>query len=88
MQPFIVALLLVVAVSHTLVEAAQIDITFLLAGIKAILCGALLWSNVSLGMAPSLTDAQSELLHSLPADIRSVIKNLQLEPDIIRYAVC
>ena len=88
LQPFIVATLILVAVCHTLAEASQIDVTFLMAGIKAILSGALLWGNISSGLPHSLTDVQSELLKTLPYDIRAVLKRLDLEPEIIRYAVC
>ncbi|KAI0696208.1 hypothetical protein C8T65DRAFT_545061, partial [Cerioporus squamosus] len=87
-EHFILATLLLVTVMHALAEAAQVDVAFVLTGVKAILFGAFMWLNSSLGRRPSLTDAQNDMLKAIPSDIRAILKKLDLEPAIIRYAVC
>ncbi|RPD70232.1 hypothetical protein L226DRAFT_426777, partial [Lentinus tigrinus ALCF2SS1-7] len=87
-EHFILAALLLATVFHALAEASRVDLAFLLAGLKAILFGAFLWSNNTLGISSSLTNAQRDMLNGIPMDIRTIIKKLDLEPPIIRYAVC
>ncbi|TFK92433.1 hypothetical protein K466DRAFT_468645, partial [Polyporus arcularius HHB13444] len=87
-EHFILAALLLAAVLHALAEASQYDMAFVLAGIQAILYGAFVWTNMTSGMPRSLTPAQFEMLNEIPKDIRSILKKLDLEPEIVRHAVC
>ena len=59
-----------------------------MSALKAILYGAFMWTNKAHQSFPSLTPAQFEMVNAIPGDIRTVISRLDLEPDIIRYAVC
>ncbi|KAI0706041.1 hypothetical protein C8T65DRAFT_577487, partial [Cerioporus squamosus] len=88
LEHFVLAAFLLVTVLHAIAEASRVDVAFVLAGIKAVLYGAFVWSNLSSSSSGSLTDLQSDMLRSIPADIRAVLKTLELEPPIIRHALC
>ncbi|TFK78578.1 hypothetical protein K466DRAFT_466594, partial [Polyporus arcularius HHB13444] len=88
MEHWLLAALLLVTIIHAIAEASRVDVAFVLAGIKAVLYGAFVLSNLSSGSPGSLTALQSDMLKSIPADIRTALKTLKLEPPIIRHAVC
>ncbi|KAI0324603.1 hypothetical protein GY45DRAFT_1262517, partial [Cubamyces sp. BRFM 1775] len=88
LQPFILAALLMTIILHSLAAAARLPSRFVLATLQAVLYGAFLFSNVSLGHPRELLPAQSEVLSSLPRDLKTALSALDLVPDIIRYACC
>lgn len=88
MEPFILVALFLAIILHALAEAAHLDVAFLLVALKAMLFGAFMWSNGSLQLPSVLTDLQFDMVNAIPADIRTVISKLDLEPAITRYAIC
>lgn len=77
--------LVTAVIMHTLVAVSYPRVAFLLNGMKAMLCGAFMWCNASSG---TITTAQRLILKCIPRDIRTVLRFLHLEPDIVRYACC
>ncbi|KAI1783120.1 hypothetical protein LXA43DRAFT_904206, partial [Ganoderma leucocontextum] len=89
-KPFILAALLMATILHSLASVSFPQTTYLLSTLRAVLFGAL---TVSCVVDPSTTTPQlsfehQQLLNHIPLDIRSVMKLLHLEPDLLTYASC
>ncbi|EIW57900.1 uncharacterized protein TRAVEDRAFT_106892, partial [Trametes versicolor FP-101664 SS1] len=87
-EPFILAALLFVTVLHALAAANRLTAQYGLAAFQVMLFGAFMYCNVSHGQPRALSHDQSDLLASIPDDIRTVLALLDLEPNIVRYAAC
>ncbi|PIL29463.1 hypothetical protein GSI_08405 [Ganoderma sinense ZZ0214-1] len=84
MQPFVTVALIIAVVLHSMAAVARPEVAFVLSGLRAMLFGAFVWCN-----APSRTmnAAQRLLLKCIPRDVRTVLRTLHLEPDIVRLFV-
>ncbi|PIL31020.1 hypothetical protein GSI_05714 [Ganoderma sinense ZZ0214-1] len=87
MQPFILAGLIMASILHSLAAASRLCSDYILATLQVVIFGAFVWSNTQTGQAV-LTPGQEELLTKVPDDMRTVFKDLELEPDLVRYACC
>lgn len=76
-------------VLHSMAATARLPVQYVLQVIQVVLHGAFLYCNSSLGGGPSnLTPKQKTILKSIPDDIKTVIDDLELAPDLIRFACC
>ncbi|RPD53228.1 hypothetical protein L226DRAFT_440630, partial [Lentinus tigrinus ALCF2SS1-7] len=87
-EHFVLAILIMTTVFHSLVATSRDHSHYILTTFQAVLFGAFMWCNSQLGYPPRLIPAQTDVLHSIPEDIRATIKKLGLEPKISRYACC
>jgi hypothetical protein len=69
---------------HTLASISRSEAGLILSSFRAAIYGAFLFSNAS----KTLTQAQKILLKEMPLDVRTAIKQLDIEPDITIYACC
>ncbi|KAI0690826.1 hypothetical protein C8T65DRAFT_547957, partial [Cerioporus squamosus] len=84
-EPFITLGLVTAVIMHTFAGVSHPKANFLLVALKTIMFGAFMWCN-----APNVVidNAQRLLLRCIPRDIRTALRVLHLDPDIIRYACC
>ncbi len=76
-------------VLHSLAEAARLDVTVLLAAMKAVFFGSFMWCNTLHRQPSTLSPEQLKILDSIPRDVRTLFTQLDLEPpDTVRHAVC
>ncbi|TBU28221.1 hypothetical protein BD311DRAFT_614495, partial [Dichomitus squalens] len=99
-EPFILVALLVVSALHTLSSLDRKATNLVLETARVFLTGAFIWCNKSLpkhhpattgGGArkhAKLTPPQQAIVDSIPRDIRTVLSQLRVQPDIVRYACC
>ncbi|KAJ3554676.1 hypothetical protein NM688_g2988 [Phlebia brevispora] len=85
-QPFLLVALLLAIVLHALATISRLQISYVLATIKVIIYGAFAYNSTP--SANSLTPAQLNLLNAIPIDIRTALKNLDIEPEYTLYACC
>lgn len=85
MQPFVTVALIIAVVLHGMAAVARPEVAFVLSGIRAMLFGVFVWCNAP---SRSLSAVQRLLLKCIPRDVRTVLRTLHLEPDIVRYACC
>ncbi|CDO77460.1 hypothetical protein BN946_scf184881.g3 [Trametes cinnabarina] len=88
LEPFILAALVMTMVLHSLATASHLPVQYVLAVLQAVLHGAFIFSNTSLGHPARLLPAQASVLKSIPSDVRTALAALDLAPDILRYACC
>ncbi|OJT15521.1 hypothetical protein TRAPUB_7214 [Trametes pubescens] len=91
MPPFLLAALLMVSILHTLAGVSFPVAQFVLASMKVLLFGAFSLNTVAgttRTSRPELTAAHKAIVDAIPYDLRTVLKNLQVEPDIVSYACC
>ncbi|KAH9854813.1 hypothetical protein C2E23DRAFT_705383, partial [Lenzites betulinus] len=86
MEPFVLAALLMVAMLHAIHSATRTDSHYVLTTIRAVLFGAFMFCNRA--RRPSLTSDQEEVLNSIPKDVRTALKRLHIDPEVVRYACC
>ncbi|KAI0375839.1 hypothetical protein BV20DRAFT_908569, partial [Pilatotrama ljubarskyi] len=87
-EPWLLAGLMMASVLHGLAAASRSDLEFVLAALQAMVYGLFVYCNLSFGRPPTLTESQKALLDSIPADIRTVLSRLDLDPTMTRYACC
>ncbi len=85
MEPFVTLGLVMAVIMHTLASVSHPRTAFFLSAIRAMLFGAFAWCNASSG---TIDTAQRLLLKCIPRDIRTAMRLLHLDPDIVRYACC
>ncbi|RDX40504.1 hypothetical protein OH76DRAFT_1307036, partial [Lentinus brumalis] len=88
MEPYVVAALVMTTVLHSVAAVSRMYGQYILATLEAVLFGAFVWCNTQGGGRPELTPAQARVLETLPADVRTAMSWLGLEPDIVRHACC
>ena len=71
---------------HAIASVSRPYANFILATIRVVLFGALVFCNSS--TRPTLTDAQRDLLRTVPKDVRTALKTLNVTPEYVRYACC
>ncbi|KAH9828801.1 uncharacterized protein C8Q71DRAFT_717899, partial [Rhodofomes roseus] len=87
---FLLAALLTVSALHTLSGLSRDAANLVLAALRALLYGAFVACNAASaprGQHP-LTADQHGILDSIPRDVRTVLRTLNLEPEVTRYAAC
>ncbi|KAI0667019.1 hypothetical protein C8Q78DRAFT_983017, partial [Trametes maxima] len=84
MQPFLIAALIMVCALHSLAHLSHPYSNFVLATIKVVILGAVMMS----GGSSSLSAEHRSLLKNIPSDVRTAMKILNLEPDVVTYASC
>ncbi|KAH9938783.1 uncharacterized protein BXZ73DRAFT_4528, partial [Epithele typhae] len=84
LQPFIAAALVMATILHAIASVSQTQMTFILAVVRVVLSGALMFP----GSANTLTPEQEELVKTVPTDVRAAFKLLNIGPDYVRYACC
>lgn len=89
-EPFIMAALLAVTVLHTLASVSRPNCAYLLTALQVVIYGAFMYdvSQTSSHGTRSLSAAQQAILNTIPTDMRTVINNLDLEPEYMLYACC
>ncbi len=91
LEHFIIAALIMTTILHALAATSRMHCGYILATLQAVLYGAFVWCNTrsTSSTAPgTLTPDQAALLSHIPDDVRGAIKDLGLEPDIVRHACC
>ncbi|KAI0364852.1 hypothetical protein BV20DRAFT_955498, partial [Pilatotrama ljubarskyi] len=88
LEPFILAALLMTIILHALAATARLPIRFVLSALQAFLYSAFVFSNTCLGRPPKLLPEQAAMLKSMPRDIKTALQDLEMAPEIIRYACC
>ncbi len=73
------------SVLHTIAATSRPYTRYILVTIQVVLLGALLSCN---SPRQGLSAEQAALLNHVPDDVRTVLSNLGLEPDFMRYACC
>lgn len=84
MQPFLVAILIMVCALHSLAHVSRPYANYILVTIKVALLGMV---TISRGSS-AFSDEQRRLLRRLPSDVRTAMHILDLHPDITVYASC
>ncbi|KAI0827477.1 hypothetical protein BC628DRAFT_1318722, partial [Trametes gibbosa] len=84
MEPFVLAALVMSTILHTIHAVTRADSHYLLTTIRAILFGAFVFCNGG----RRLTSAQDSVLQTVPKDVRTALKHLHIDPEIVRYACC
>ncbi|KAI1785300.1 hypothetical protein LXA43DRAFT_900068, partial [Ganoderma leucocontextum] len=87
MPTFLLAGLLMATVLHSLASVSFPRVDYLLATLRVVLFGGFTANSVR-SLPTSVTSMQRSLIDSIPLDIRKVMKDLHLEPDITPYASC
>ncbi len=85
MEPFLTLTLVTAVIVHTFASISHPQSAFLLRALKAIIFGVFVWCNTP---TKALSEAQRLLLKCIPRDIRTALRILHLEPEIMRYACC
>ncbi|OJT14959.1 hypothetical protein TRAPUB_8489, partial [Trametes pubescens] len=85
--PFVLCVLLVVSLLHTVAAVSRPFTALILALVKVVVFGAYSLGSTSAGQAASST-ALSALLRAIPDDVRTALSALGVEPNIVRYACC
>ncbi|KAI0672554.1 hypothetical protein C8Q78DRAFT_951998, partial [Trametes maxima] len=83
-QPFFATALVMVCVLQALAHINHGFASYVLSTVKVIVFGAMMMSR---GSSP-LSSQQLELLRKVPSDVRTAIRALQLEPDVVMYTAC
>ncbi|KAI0655865.1 hypothetical protein C8Q70DRAFT_922769, partial [Cubamyces menziesii] len=86
LEPFILAALIMTTILHTVHAVTRADSNYLLATIRAVLFGVFMFCNK--GRRSSLSSAQEAILQSVPKDVRTALKRLNIDPEIVRHACC
>ncbi|OJT15383.1 hypothetical protein TRAPUB_8050 [Trametes pubescens] len=86
LQPFVLAALIMVTILHAVHGVNRVDSHYILTTIRVLLFGALAYCGMAGGTAP--TEAQVILLKTVPKDVRTALKRLNIDPEIIRFACC
>ncbi|KAH9854780.1 hypothetical protein C2E23DRAFT_725463, partial [Lenzites betulinus] len=86
LEPFVVAALIMTTILHALHGVSRNDSHYVLATIRVLLYGAFAFCRTP-SSAP-MTEAQQAVLASVPKDVRTALKRLHIEPEILRYACC
>ncbi|KAI0363523.1 hypothetical protein BV20DRAFT_946139, partial [Pilatotrama ljubarskyi] len=84
MEPFLLVGLFMASVLHCLAAVSRSDVRFVLASLQAMIYGCFVYCNAS----AHLTPAQHDVVNAVPVDIRTVMSQLELNTDFIRYAAC
>ncbi|KAI0360932.1 hypothetical protein OH77DRAFT_1365392, partial [Trametes cingulata] len=87
-EPWLLAGLMMSAVLHALAAASRPHLRYVLATLQAMVYGLFMYSNRTSGGPATLNPTQSSLFSSIPSDVRTVLADLRLEPDIVRFASC
>ncbi|PIL24708.1 hypothetical protein GSI_12594 [Ganoderma sinense ZZ0214-1] len=89
LQPYVLAGLLMATVLHSLAATARMPVQYVLRVLQVVLYGAFLYCNSTSGSkTTSLTPDQKSILETVPIDIKTIINDLELSPDFIRFACC
>ncbi|KAH9846513.1 hypothetical protein C2E23DRAFT_743882, partial [Lenzites betulinus] len=86
LEPFVVAALIMTTILHAVHSVNRADSNYVLSTIRVLLFGAFMFCNK--GRRASLTAVQQGVLNTIPKDVRTALKRLNVSPDIIRYACC
>lgn len=70
---------------HTIAHVSRSNMGFVLATLKVIFYGCFVYCHASSRLSPARID---KILNAVPADIRTVLSELNIEPDFTRYASC
>ncbi|THH23034.1 hypothetical protein EUX98_g8143 [Antrodiella citrinella] len=85
---FVLALLVMIAIVHSLGPVSRVHAHYILVTVKACLFGAFMYTNKAFGRN-GLTDAQKILLDEMPVDVRTALQKLpNVEPCVVTYACC
>ncbi|EIW65134.1 uncharacterized protein TRAVEDRAFT_109688, partial [Trametes versicolor FP-101664 SS1] len=85
MEPFVLAAFLMTVFLHTIAHVSRSNMGFVLATLKVIFYGCFVYCHASSRLSPARID---KILNAVPADIRTVLSELNIEPDFTRYASC
>ncbi|KAI0654536.1 hypothetical protein C8Q70DRAFT_880098, partial [Cubamyces menziesii] len=83
-EPFVLAALIMVSMLHAIHSVTRADSNYVLATIRAVLFGAFMFCNQ--GRRSTLTSRQETLLRTVPKDVRTALKRLHIDPEIVRHA--
>ncbi|OJT11998.1 hypothetical protein TRAPUB_11455, partial [Trametes pubescens] len=86
LEPFVLAALIMTTILHAVHSVSRVDSNYILATLRVLLFGAFMFCNR--GRGSQLTAAQRLMLQTIPKDVRSALKKLHINPEIIRYACC
>ncbi|KAI0739245.1 hypothetical protein C8Q80DRAFT_1070816, partial [Daedaleopsis nitida] len=91
--PFTLVALLMTSALHTLSGLNRVAANLILVTICAVLAGAFLACNTPLHRSShlrtqTLTPEQQTVLNSIPCDVRTALKYLKVESNIVCYATC
>ncbi|TFK60921.1 hypothetical protein BDN72DRAFT_749047, partial [Pluteus cervinus] len=83
-QPFILLIILVVALLETIGGVSRPYTTIILATFRVVLTGVFMFCNGN----STLTVEQEYILRHLPADVRTIRQRLKIDPEYISYVCC
>ncbi|KAI0355757.1 hypothetical protein OH77DRAFT_1402453, partial [Trametes cingulata] len=87
-QPYILLTLLIISAVHAISGLNSDAANLVLGAIRVVLTGAFIASNKTTSPPVLRALEQQTTLDSIPRDIRTVLSQLNVEPDFVRYACC
>ncbi|KAI0653767.1 hypothetical protein C8Q70DRAFT_876659, partial [Cubamyces menziesii] len=85
-EPFVLAGFIMTCMLHAIHAVNHLDSHYILATLRVVLFGAFMFCNQS--RRSSLSPAQQAVMQSIPTDVRTALKKLGINPEIVHYACC
>ncbi|KAI0089955.1 hypothetical protein BDY19DRAFT_872420, partial [Irpex rosettiformis] len=82
--PLLSAILFLIVVLHTVASISRSQATYVLSTLRVVIFSAFTFQSLYRNLSP----AQHAFLNSVPRDVRTAMKALDLEPEHTIYACC
>ncbi|KAI0646436.1 hypothetical protein C8Q79DRAFT_926401 [Trametes meyenii] len=86
LEPFVLAALLMTCLLHAVHSVNRLDSRYVLATLRVVLFGVFMFCNKA--RRSLVSSGQRAVMNSIPTDVRTALKRLHIDPEIIRYACC